>query len=136
MGGAGIRLNLMMKLLAGFLLVAVITAGLGIFALTRLSAVSDQANGLGTDRLPKAQQLGNLKADVSTYRRQLFQHILSDTPEERATYEQRLRDLENTIQTELDTYEGMTNSDEGRALVEDLRNAWASYLPQSGTWRP
>src|ERR1700704_6845119 len=72
-----------------FLLVSM--TGMGLLAVTKMEAIYASATDIQTDWLPSVRALGDLRAEINSYRNVIRAHMLSDTAEEKAGVEKRLQ---------------------------------------------
>ncbi|PWC56010.1 methyl-accepting chemotaxis protein [Azospirillum sp. TSO22-1] len=86
-------LSIRAKVLAVFACVLAVTAGLGLFAVERLSVLNHDAALIRDDYLPSVGMIGALDTAAQQFRIQEASHILAATPQEMQTYEGRMATL-------------------------------------------
>lgn len=77
------------RAVAGFLCIALLSIGLGLFAIQQLNQVQAQAMDIKDNWLQRVRALGTANAALNRYRMGSMQHILSTSEEEMTTYETR-----------------------------------------------
>ncbi|MDH0705449.1 MCP four helix bundle domain-containing protein [Pseudomonas sp. GD03862] len=77
------------RAVAGFLCIALLSIGLGLFAIQQLNQVQSQAMDIKDNWLQRVRALGTANAALNRYRMGSMQHILSTSEEEMTTYETR-----------------------------------------------
>lgn len=108
-----------------FLLVAM--TGMGLLAVKKMDAIYAGATDIQTNWLPSVRALGDLRAEVNSYRNVIRAHMLSDTAEEKAAVEKRLLASIGRLAKVRADYESMITSSEERALYNDWREQWDTY---------
>ena len=108
-----------------FLLVSM--TGMGLLAVTKMEAIYASATDIQTNWLPSVRALGDLRAEVNSYRNVIRAHMLSDTADEKAAVEKRLMASTGRLAKVRVDYERMITSPEERALYNDWREQWDIY---------
>src|SRR3979411_1052445 len=108
-----------------FLLVSM--TGMGLLAVTKMEAIYASATDIQSNWLPSVRALGDLRAEVNSYRNVIRAHMLSDTAEEKAAVEKRLMASTGRLAKVRADYERMITSPEERALYNDWREQWDIY---------
>ena len=118
------------KVILGFGLVLVCTVGLGVFAISRLSAISALTNEVATNYLPSTKYLGDAAQAFEALRARESQLILAGT-----TATQNQTDLvvqsTATLNKALDAYRPMVDPGEEQVIAAQIDAAWASYAALS-----
>jgi methyl-accepting chemotaxis protein len=114
------------KLVAAFLLVALIIVAMAVVGLCGIRSVNAGIATMYADRLVCAQQLGNVNDAQLNIRNDLYRCIL--VPEEQAKLEQDIAGYVKIADQNIKLYEATyLVPDEKRGLAE-FRPAWAGYL--------
>src|ERR1700737_4958622 len=108
-----------------FLLVAM--AGMGLLAVTKMEAIYASATDIQTNWLPSVRALGDLRAEVNSYRNVVRAHMLPDTADDKAAVEKRLMASAGRLAKIRADYEKMITSPQERALYNDWREQWDIY---------
>src|SRR5260370_42317924 len=108
-----------------FLLVSM--TGMGMLGVRKMEAIYASATDIQTSWLPRVRALGDLRAEVNSYRNVIRAHMLSDTAEEKAAVEKRLMASTGRLAKVRADYERMITSPEERALYNDWREQWDIY---------
>ena len=117
------------KLLAAFGAMLGLGGAFGLFAISRLSAIRSETRDVTHGSLPSLIAVGQLRNDLVEIHRQLQIESLAATPEQRRDAQRRIATGVDDVARDLADV-GLRASDrEQRALVDDVRRAWSSYLP-------
>ena len=111
-------------LIAGMLLIAAIAA-------VGLWMVNAQTGTITRNWMPSAILAEDLKALTAEYRILQYGHIVSGSEENRQQYEKEMEQLLTEIDERTALYEGYINKEEDRALLEEARKQWETYLDVS-----
>lgn len=120
------KLTIQKKLLSGFIGIALLTALLGVFSLTRMVAMNEKANEISSNWMPSQEYVGSANTRVSRMRlrdlrlylealkkdERQFANILEDGNKNRDEAEEALRKFEPTIvfQDERKTFDVLKSS--------------------------
>ncbi|MCS6831460.1 MAG: methyl-accepting chemotaxis protein, partial [bacterium] len=119
------------KLMAGFGVCMLLTAGLGAFALWEMQQMNADAMRISSDSLPGVNQIGTISSLTRQLRIEQFE-IAAQVGNLRGLQESAMH-AENVIrdlQAVLKQYEDALVSQEDRQNFETLRQAWQRYLLQ------
>ncbi|WNV75578.1 methyl-accepting chemotaxis protein [Geodermatophilus sp. DSM 44513] len=92
------------KLLAGFLVMVVCTAAVGLLGLTQLGAAQERIQVLLDDRISAAEQLGKIEARFQTMRYRVTDLALQTDPATRTELENRIAELDAGIDEQVVAY--------------------------------
>ena len=106
------RLSIRARLIAviSFLLVAM--AGSGLLAITRMQTINDHTVDITTHWLPSVRVLGELRADINSYRVFLRQFVIEIDPQKKAASEKSIESAEHDIDERFKAYEAFVASPE------------------------
>jgi methyl-accepting chemotaxis protein len=121
-----VRLTIPVKLGAAFAGVLILTAILGLFAISRTAAMKEDTASLGHDVVPATRVIGNLKDKTGSYRRN--QILFNAGQETRDTLQEQFDEIEGMVAEYQKSY--LTGSDD-RAALEAFVAAWQQYLEVS-----
>jgi methyl-accepting chemotaxis protein len=127
-GQRGWRFTIAQKLLAAFLGVALLMAGLGAFASVQLERVSQVGERLAVDNLPATRSLGVFDAETTRFRAAQFAHQLSHDPAEMAPIERELERSRKAAEDALSEYALLATTPQEQQLVSSIRRKWESYV--------
>jgi methyl-accepting chemotaxis protein len=118
-----LRFTIPLKLGAAFAGVLILTAVLGLLAISRTAEMKADMTDLGTDVVPATQIIGNLKDATGSYRRNqiLFNAGQSDLAE----HQENLEKVEGLV---ADYRENQVSGATDRAAMEHFEQAWQGYL--------
>src|SRR5436190_17246548 len=118
------RFSIRSKIIAvvAFLLVAM--SGMGLLAVKNMRSINADTVDITTNWLPSVRVLGELRAGVITYRNVIRQHMLSETPEEKAAMEKTLATVVEGNMKIRTQYEAMISTAEERALYKEWSDLW------------
>jgi len=121
-------LSIRAKVLAAFACVLAVTAGLGLFAVERLSVLNHDAAEIRDNYLPSIGMIGRVNVAAQQYRIQEASHIFAATPQEMQTYEDRMAGLLDEMAAVRARFEREALSP-GREteLYRQFAAAWDSY---------
>ncbi|MYM21832.1 HAMP domain-containing protein [Duganella sp. FT135W] len=125
---AFLNLRLFSKLLLSFAVVLVLCLGLGIFSVVQLGKVNQTSTDLETNWMPSVRVLLEMKYDVSRYRAQETQHILSTSEADFAKYEKRMADFSGKLKAHSAEYEKLISEPEERAGYAEFSRLWEQYM--------
>jgi methyl-accepting chemotaxis protein len=118
-----LRLTIPVKLGAAFAGVLILTAILGLFAVSRTAAMKEDTTSLGVDVVPATRVIGSLKDATGSYRRnQILFNSGQSTAEEQ---EEGLATIESLVAEYRDGY---VSSGADRAAMEQFQTVWSGYL--------
>jgi methyl-accepting chemotaxis protein len=123
------NLKLANKLLLSYIIILALTTGLGVFSVIQLGKVNQKSTDLADNWMPSARMLLELKTDLARYRTNEVQHIMSETAEERGTYEKAMGVIWDKIQKDLVTYQKLPAEGEERQLGQQVATTMAAYKP-------
>ncbi|WP_224983652.1 methyl-accepting chemotaxis protein [Geomonas agri] len=104
------------KLVISFLLLLVLTALLGGLTIVRLGAISGTANDLAQRQLPSLLSISKIQDYFGSYRRGELLQIVSTEQKDVEKYIKRNSEMQAKLQTELENYRRLMDSDEERRL--------------------
>ncbi|HEY6178311.1 MAG TPA: methyl-accepting chemotaxis protein, partial [Kofleriaceae bacterium] len=116
------------KLLAAFGAMLGLGGAFGVFAIARLSAIRSETHDVTYGSMPSLIATGRLRADVAEVRRQLQIEVLATTPEHRGEAQRGIAAGVGDVARDLADVAQRASDREQRALVDDVRREWASYL--------
>jgi methyl-accepting chemotaxis protein len=133
--------SIRLKILVGFLVLAVITAVVGGIAVARLASVAAGADTIYERQLLPAAELAGAEASFLQLRIAVYQHLAATTDDARARAESTIADLDGAIDDHVARYrdrtgEASTQEEAGLAEFEGRRSAYleglqAQLLPAS-----
>lgn len=126
-------LRIATKLIASFLLVLALTAGMGVFSIVQLGQVNQSSTEIRDDWMPSLRAASAMRFYIAYYRTKEMRHILADTAAEQATVEQEAADLKKEVDARRETYQKLISSPEEKALFEMFEKDWIAYQDVSKT---
>lgn len=125
-------LRIATKLITSFLLVLVLTAMTGVFAIIQLGLVNETATEMRDNWLPSVRVVSGIRFFVANYRVKELRYLMADSPTEQAQYEQEIVDARKEVETRMARYEKeLISSPVEQALFDTLKTNWNSYLNTS-----
>ncbi len=128
---ANISIRTKISIVVAFLLITMI--GVGVFAVIGMREINADAADIQGKWLPSVRALGDLRAEVVTFRAVVRLHLLSETVEAKMAAEKRLATSTQALQKFREAYEKLITSNEERALYRDWSEQWKLYnadIPQ------
>jgi methyl-accepting chemotaxis protein len=127
---ASLSIRAKITTLVAAILVAML--GLGALGVLKMRSLNDSTVDIATNWLPSVRVLGELRANVITYRNTLRAHLMDLTPEGKADVDKRRAAIEDQIQKTYTKYEKLISSPEEKALYESWLKEWNVYKTESG----
>lgn len=125
------KLNIMTKLMVGFMSLVALMVGMGIFSLNRLSVVNEKAQFIATSDLPAVQTIGEIEAAMGMYRQKQLQHVIAENQVAMTEYEKEMQEYETRIINLFKQYEPVIANDDDRVLMNQTRSEWEKYITES-----
>ena len=122
------NLPIAVRLAGGFGLVVALLVAVGLIGISGVGKVGDRADTLANDSLPSAESVLQLQMVAAEYRRQQYQYILDDNPEERGEFREHLDELRARASDSLSSYAGLISNAEDRKLLATFSKAWNGYV--------
>jgi methyl-accepting chemotaxis protein len=116
------------KLGLSFGLMLVLLLFLGFFATVQLSRVNATTVELASTHMVATRWLGELRNDISFFRRAELNHIMATTPEGMQDMEKRSDATLDEIKTDLQHYEAIIDDESEREGANDFKAEWQKYL--------
>ncbi len=120
-------LNVRVKLLAGFILVAFIAAGLGVLGIINIRTLEREDTELYELYTVPIAQLAQITRDVQMMRGQLRNLIIYDDPAKQQEVVTEGRRLMEEVEKVAAEYESTIQSEEGRVVFDRFEAGWAEY---------
>jgi methyl-accepting chemotaxis protein len=118
-----LRLTIPVKLGVAFAGVLILTAILGLFAVSRTAAMKEDTTSLGVDVVPATRVIGSLKDATGSYRRnQILFNAGQSMPEEQ---QEQLAKIKSLVKEYRDGY---VSNGADRAAMEHFETVWSGYL--------
>ncbi|HEX7686594.1 MAG TPA: MCP four helix bundle domain-containing protein, partial [Burkholderiaceae bacterium] len=124
------NLKLATKLSGAFLIVLALMAGLGTFAVTRLTIVNGAAVDLATSWMPSVRTALSMKASLNRVRVLEFKAIASGNADVVAASEKETGDKLAEMQRNQADYEKLVTSPEERAAFDSFKTEYAAYVAE------
>jgi methyl-accepting chemotaxis protein len=125
-------LRIATKLITSFLLVLVLTALTGGFAIIQLGLVNETATEMRDNWLPSVRVASGIRFFVANYRIKELRHLMADSPTEQTQYEQEAVDARKEVDTRMARYEKeLIAGPADQALLDTFKNDWNNYLNTS-----
>ncbi len=115
------------KLAAAFGLLLVLTIGLGLVSLNRLTVVNNAAAELRENWLPGTRYVGQIAEAVTRYRQLEGAHVLALSPTDKQREEQTIARVAADIDATWRAYEATISDAEDRRLTDAAIAAWRQY---------
>jgi methyl-accepting chemotaxis protein len=122
------HLRVQLKIMVAVGVVAALSAGAGVLAITSLSSLDARTTEITSNWLPSVKSLGEMTAQTSVMRTAEYRYLSATTPEERqkaaSIYQTQVDNLARTRKT----YEAVINSGQERQLYARFSEQWTTYL--------
>src|SRR5579863_3476745 len=127
-------ISIQAKVFLCFISALLVTAGLGLFSLDRLSAVNDVAEEIRGDFLPGTETLGDIARHAERYWALGSEHILATTPDLMQGVEDRLKGEIEALKKAQRAYEPTISTPEERTLAQQFSKSWDSFVAEEQTF--
>src|SRR6202020_1231077 len=121
------QLSIRAKIISLVSLLLLALAGMGLLAATSLRSLNANTREIAGNWLPSIKVLGELHADVITFRAVIRQHMIMETKEDKAGVETALDNLLQKNMKVRRAYEALITLPEERALYADWSQRWEEY---------
>ncbi len=123
-------LRISRKLIATFLVVVTMVAGLGIFSIRQLDQVNGASTEISTNWLPSIRTLGALQLTMSRVRSFELQHILAKDAKEYDEIERNMQTQLSNLKKFQAEYETQISEPEEKAIYPETRKKIAIFLTE------
>ncbi len=120
------QMNIALRAGLGFGIVALLVFALGVFALTRISAMEDEAEEIGQHLLPTIQLLGQANQEFLRIRAGTLRLLIGDQQEQRSGVD-GLETLRRTLAQERQDLDRLVQDAQGKALLATFDQSLARY---------
>ncbi|CAI8765646.1 MULTISPECIES: methyl-accepting chemotaxis protein [Pseudomonas syringae group] len=124
-------LKISTKLITSFLVVLLLTAAMGVFAIIQLGQVNQAAQDIKENWMPSMRAASGMRFYAANYRLKENRHIAADAAPEKAQMEQEAAEARSQFETRLATYEKVIISDQDRQMFSAVSASWSAYLKVS-----
>ncbi|SNB46824.1 methyl-accepting chemotaxis protein [Geobacter sp. DSM 9736] len=125
------NLSINAKLVLSFLAVLCLTIFLGMFAISRIGAISAITKDIDKEKLPVVQGLSKVNSLVGSYRRGELLLTLSQDEEGKQKYIKRNAEAAESMKKELAALDKSLVDGEEKRVHEEFKSAWAKYLAEA-----
>jgi methyl-accepting chemotaxis protein len=115
------------KLIGGFLMVAALTAAMGVFAIVKLRAISQQYSADWQKNSESLQALGMASSSYQRLRTNLRDYLNAVTTEDQRTALGRVNDRRQEFGKATDDFRALGLTDEQKESLSQVKAAWADY---------
>ena len=117
------------KLVAGFAVVALIAAAIGIIAISNLHSIQTADDNLYRCETSGVVQLDRISSAFHRARLNLLSLVIAKTPEEQRRCESRIQELVEAMNTAAGAYEKTLESQADRDLYSKYAESYRNYVP-------
>jgi methyl-accepting chemotaxis protein len=122
------NLTIRSKVLTTFAVVLAVTAMLGIFSITRLSAVNDNARSIAGNYMVAIDGLGDFSYGVVRYRQLQASLMLATDVASKKSEEKMMGEAAEQANQGWEKYIATVDTGSERALADKLHQAWTGYI--------
>ncbi len=119
------KINIFIKLLAGFIIVLALTGVVGYFGISNVAQMNSRLNQMYTDDLLAIKHLGDLRGAFIRNYVYLIRHVMVEESDVKDSYETKLTSETESIETSLEAYRKIHLTDEENKLLEQFDADWA-----------
>ena len=124
-------LKISSRLVAGFVVVLLLTVFLGLFSIEVLSDVNEKSSEIEENWLPSARYTSEMRTNITEYRVIQLQHVITEADEEMDQFELDLASVSEAIEKKKASYVPLISSDQERKKYDEFVDAWNKYIEQS-----
>lgn len=128
------RISIAAKLFGGFALVLALAAALGLTAVSKIGAVTDKAEFLGTGAIPSIEATGTAATNIARYRAAQLRHVLEDDAEVKSETEAVIAKAHKKVDGALEDYADLVHDPEDRKFYEATKRDWAEYVEHTSNF--
>ncbi len=119
--------NVGTRISAGFAVVILIAAALGLFAYTKIGGIQEKSTQVTAKALPKVYFMGQVEKNVQVTFGLALQHAATLNQQEKTELESQIQAASAATSELIGEYEKLVETDKGRALTEALKTARAAF---------
>jgi methyl-accepting chemotaxis protein len=121
------KLNIRTRLLGGFLVVIALMIALGVFSISRIGSISDDARVLGDNTVPATETIGDIRESVFTYRLVQIRWATALLPADKRRMAESLATTPRTVDEAIAAGRRLAVDARDHANYEALEQAWTGY---------
>ncbi|HPJ34363.1 MAG TPA: MCP four helix bundle domain-containing protein [Spirochaetota bacterium] len=121
------NMKLGMKVLTGFIFLIVIAGAIGVVGSVNITRIEQADKKLYENMTVPLEQLGQVGMSFHRVRANLMEAIGSDSSESAEHYVERIAELNEIIQSNMDKYKKTVFTEKGQKQYDDLKNALAGF---------
>lgn len=125
------NLRLSKKILTGILSLCVLSVGLGVFSIYRMTQLNGSVAFMKENWVPALNACIELQRALNMYRVKEYQHILSKTPEAIQLSEKQAQEIQMEIKGAMETIIRLIANEEERRLVKQLEDVLVVYMEEN-----
>ncbi|NOU63857.1 HAMP domain-containing protein [Paenibacillus sp. LMG 31461] len=127
------KATIRMKLLAGFILVLVLTFTVGLVAIMSMNAIQKSAVNVQGNWLPSILKIDQIKTDFFEVRVAFHQIILETDPDKIASAQTNIIQNKENALKEMKAYAELVNTGEETKIYEEILASMTTYMNQADT---
>lgn len=121
------NLKISTKLLTSFMLVLMLTAGMGVFAIVQLQQVNSTSTEMKENWIPSIRIASSMRFYASQYRTRELRNVLADEPQEKASLETLAGESRREIEAGIQDYKRLVSSENERQIYQSVIDDWTMY---------
>ncbi|UYO39534.1 MCP four helix bundle domain-containing protein [Rhodopseudomonas palustris] len=121
------KLSIRLKIVTLVALLLVAVSGLGALSVLKLNSMNANTVEITTNWLPTVTVLGEMRAQVLSYRMKLRDHLLETNDDKMAAIEKQIEVLNGKIKESQKRYEVLISSPEERQIYQSWVETWGKY---------
>lgn len=118
-------MSVRVKLYASYIVIILLTAGMGIYALISMNNINEKSTELSQDSVPKLVISSRLNRIKSDYRKYESMHIASLAPQDMAKFEESMNQQARIFDENMENILAMARA--RRATLEEMKELWQKY---------
>jgi len=122
------QLSIATKMILTFLVVIVLTAVVGVFAIVQNSRISSITNNIAKGDIPSIHSITAINALIGSHRRGEMLMLLATEKEIKEKYVKRNEESVEKIKNQIADFEKLVDVDEEKKLLAEFKSAWDAYI--------
>jgi methyl-accepting chemotaxis protein len=116
------------RISVGFALLVLVAGALGVFSLTKNTALEGRFSEVSDDSLPSLELISSVNTSATLNRLAIYKHISSNSADDMAALEAQIQQNSKNISEKLGRYDELSKSALERQLVNAIQTARKDYL--------
>ena len=129
----GWHLGIAAKLLAGFLTLATMLGGVGVFSMVQLHLLNSSSADVTDNAMPSVQALGNFRAGTERFRASQLSLVIANDPQAISAAQVELDQAQRAASAALPAFDSIDLDARERGMFTGIKQQWSSYVTESSS---